>query len=115
MQLKSIWWAGKPILNVDRLFATKSMPDCLGWKTLDSRRDTHLNIMVYKCVTARALLYLRNYFRKVSDNTSYKTRGSTQVICFPKNLGMAQAREISGTEERGHGINFLPHIRIKFP
>ena len=54
------------------------MLDCLGWKTLDSRREAHLNIMVYKCVTAKAPLYLCNNFRKVSDNTSYQTRGSTQ-------------------------------------
>ena len=76
--------AGKTILNVDRLFPTKSMLDCLGWKTLDSRREAHLNIMVYKCVTAKAPLYLCNNFHKiVSDNTSYQTRGSTQGNLIP--------------------------------
>ena len=78
--------AGKTILNVDRLFPTKSMLDCLGWKTLDSRREAHLNIMVYKCVTAKSPLYLCNNFRKVSDNTSYQTRGSTQGNLIPPNF-----------------------------
>ena len=67
---------GKTILSVDRLVPTKSMLECLGRKTLESRSETHLDIMVYKCITTKAPMYLCNNFRKINDNIA------NHVFCY---------------------------------
>ena len=75
--------AGKIILNVNRCFPTKGVFDCLGWRTLESRRDSHVKTMVYKCLVGLAPPTLCNNFHRVHDNSPHETRGSTQGNLIP--------------------------------
>ena len=68
--------AGKTILNVNRRFPTKTMLGCLGWRDLDTRRNIHLNTMVYKCLSSKVPKYMCNIFHKISDTSPHLTRGS---------------------------------------
>jgi len=70
--------AGKAILKVNKRFPTSLMLKCLDWDDLHTRRNIHLNVMVYNCVTGKVPGYLCNTFDKLSDITSYSSRGSLQ-------------------------------------
>ena len=49
----------------------------MGWKTLEERRNYHLNLSVFKCLSGLAPPSMCNYFTLVSDSHKLNTRSST--------------------------------------
>jgi hypothetical protein len=98
--------AGKAILKVNKRFPTSLMLDCLEWEDIHTRRNFHLNVMVYNCISGKAPSYLCDVFDILADNSSYFTRGSAQGNLRPPNLEQVQASALSNIVVPPPGINF---------
>ena len=49
----------------------------MGWKTLEERRNCHLNLSVFKCLSGLAPPSMCNYFTLLSDSHKLNTRSRT--------------------------------------
>ena len=69
--------AGRTILKVPSRTSSSAVRSELGWKTLQERRDIHINTMVFKCLTSNVPSYLSDVFVPVSELHCHRTRNST--------------------------------------
>ena len=69
--------AGRTILKVPSRTSASAVRCELGRKTLQERRDIHINTMVFKCLTGNVPSYLGDVFVLVSELHCHRIRNST--------------------------------------
>ena len=72
LQLRS----ARAILRVPVRTSSEYLRKKMGWDTLEQRRNYHLNISVFKCLTGLAPPTLCNFFTLVKDSHTKNTRSS---------------------------------------
>jgi hypothetical protein len=81
--------SARAILRVPIRTSSDFLRTKMGWEILKKRRDYHVSIAVYKCITGLAPASMCNHFTLVGDSHSHKTRSNT----FGKIRPMRPARE----------------------
>jgi hypothetical protein len=75
--------AGKIILGLPRRYPTDVLLNTLNWDKLENRRNSHLNIMVYKSLTNTLPSPLCNIFSSVRNSHGHTTRSASQGNLVP--------------------------------
>jgi len=88
--------AGKIILGLPRRYPTNLLLNTLSWDSLETRREHHLNTMVYKSLANKLPSPLCDIFSFVSSTHKHSTRSSVHGnLVPPPNQSTSSKRKFS--------------------